>query len=119
MSDALLAAEIPPLDTLHFNSTKSCNLGCSFCYDKAVRAPTENLPLDLIRNLARDAAELGARRVILSGGEPTLRKDWRDVARAFDEMGMEVSLATNGTLITEEVAEFLGGLKSVSLSISV
>jgi radical SAM protein with 4Fe4S-binding SPASM domain len=112
-------SDIPVLDTIHFNSTKSCNLGCSFCYDKAVRGPTENLTLEVIKRLAKEAFELGARRVILSGGEPMLRKDWRDVAQAFDEHGMEVSLATNGTMINAEVAGFLSSLKKVSISISV
>lgn len=119
INDHLAPPDIPRLDTIHFNSTKSCNLGCTFCYDKAVRSPTENLPLEVVRNLAREAAELGAQRVILSGGEPMLRKDWRDVARIFDEFGMEVSLATNGTMITDEVAEFLGSLKQVTISISI
>jgi radical SAM protein with 4Fe4S-binding SPASM domain len=119
MNSALTSGDIPHLDTVHFNSTKSCNLGCSFCYDKAVRGRTENLSLEIIRNLAKEAAELGARRVILSGGEPMVRTDWQEVAKVFDEAGMEVSLATNGTLITDDVAKFLGGLKNVSLSISV
>jgi len=107
------------LDTIHFNATKTCNLGCAFCYDNAVRGRTESLPLEVIRNLASDAAMLGARRVILSGGEPMARKDWRDVAKIFDAAGMEVSLATNGTLISKKTAEFLAGLKKCTLSISV
>src|SRR5438876_12364687 len=100
MTETINVRDVPMLNTIHFNSTKSCNLGCSFCYDKAVRGRTENLPLEVVRTLAREAAELGARRVILSGGEPMVRADFRDVARAFDEAGMEVSLATNGTLLT-------------------
>jgi radical SAM protein with 4Fe4S-binding SPASM domain len=107
------------LDTIHFNSTKSCNLGCTFCYDKAIRGHTENLSVDTIQLLATDAAELGARRVILSGGEPLLRRDFKNVAKAFDSVGMEVSLATNGTLITDEIVEFLGTLNKVTLSISL
>lgn len=109
----------PKLDTIHFNSTKTCNLGCAFCYDKAIRGKTENLPLSSVEQLADDAADLGARRVILSGGEPMARSDWRDVASIFDRHGLEISLATNGTLISEDVAAFLGALKKVTLSISI
>lgn len=107
------------MSTIHFNSTKSCNLGCAFCYDRAVRGPTENLPLETIQELAADAAALGCRRIILSGGEPMLRKDWRDIATIFDAAGMEVSLATNGTLVNVEAAAFLKSLKRVTISISV
>ena len=117
---AALSTEVPPrLDTLHFNSTKSCNLGCSFCYDKAVRGKTANLPIEVIEALAADAASLGARRVILSGGEPTLRKDFRDVALAFDRRGMEVSLATNGTMLTSATVEFVKTLGNPTVSVSL
>ena len=111
--------DTPVLDTIHFNATKTCNLGCVFCYDKAVRGKTENLPLSIVAEIAEDAAEMGARRVILSGGEPMARRDWREVASTFDAAGMEVSLATNGTLITDEVAEFLATLKNPTISISI
>lgn len=107
------------LDTIHFNSTKTCNLSCLFCYDKSSRVKTDNLPLDIIALVANDAAALGARRVILSGGEPLTRTDWKDVALIFSTAGMEVSLATNGTLITKKTALFLRNLKSVSISISL
>ena len=113
------AGDAPRLDTIHFNATKTCNLGCIFCYDNAVRGRTANLPVEVIERLAADASELGARRVILSGGEPMARADWQAIARLFDNAGMEVSLATNGTLITEEVAAFLAGLQRCTLSISL
>ena len=112
-------ARIPKLETLHFSSTRSCNLGCVFCYARATRGRTEQLPLDIVGTIAREAAELGARRVILSGGEPLMRADWRDVASIFDACQMEVSLATNGTLIDEEAAAFLQSLRKVTISISV
>ncbi len=109
----------PRLDTLHFNATKSCNLGCTFCYDKAVRGRTENLPLETVREVAADAAALGARRVILSGGEPLARSDWREVASAFAAHDMEVSLASNGTLFSAGAVAFLATLPKLSLSISM
>lgn len=116
---ALQETGAPVLDTLHFNATKTCNLGCVFCYDKAVRGKTENLPLSIVAEIAEDATAMGARRVILSGGEPMARNDWRHVAKIFNDAGMEVSLATNGTLITDDVASFLATLKNVTISISI
>lgn len=107
------------LDTLHFNATKTCNLGCAFCYDKAVRGRTKNLALEVVREVAEDAASVGARRVILSGGEPLARPDWKDVAAIFDSVGMEVSLATNGTLLSDSAVSFLATLRNVSISISL
>lgn len=110
---------VPRLDTVHFNATKTCNLGCVFCYDKAIRGRTENLSAAVVAEVAADAAALGARRVILSGGEPMARRDWREVATIFDRVGMEVSLATNGTLIDDDAAAFLATLSNVTISISI
>jgi AdoMet-dependent heme synthase len=119
VEESTAAGVAPPLETIHFNATKTCNLGCVFCYDKAIRGKTENLPLDVVKAVAEDAAALGARSVILSGGEPMARTDWREIASIFDGAGMEVSLATNGTLINSKAARFLAGLKQVSISISL
>jgi len=107
------------LHTVHFNSTKSCNLSCSFCYDNAVRGRSDNLTIDTIQQLAIDVAECGGRRVILSGGEPMIRSDWQDIAKEFDKYGMEVSIATNGTLIKDQVVEFVKTLNKPTLSISL
>jgi len=107
------------LHTIHFNSTKSCNLSCSFCYDNAIRGHSANLELDTIRQLAFDIAQCGGRRVILSGGEPLTRNDWQAIAMEFDQYDMEVSLATNGTLIKDHTIDFLKTLKNPTLSISL
>lgn len=107
------------LHTIHFNSTKTCNLACTFCYDNAVRGKTSNLSIDVIRRLASDAAECGGQRVILSGGEPMSRTDWRDIASVFDSYGMEVSFATNGTLLDDQSVAFFKTLKRPTLSISL
>lgn len=110
---------MPELHTIHFNITRNCNLACVFCYNNAVRKQKDNLTIDIIRHLASDAADSGCRRVILSGGEPLMRRDWKDVARVFDQRGMEVSLATNGTLISDEAINFLLTLEKPTLSISL
>ncbi len=48
-----------------------------------------------------------------------VRNDWWEVAKLFDGVGMEVSLATNGTMVTQGVATLLASLKKVSISVSV
>lgn len=110
---------IPILDTVHFNSTTNCNLACAHCHDNAPRGETTNLSIETIVEFAKDARELGARRVILSVGEPMVCADWRQVARIFDAEGMEVSLATEGALVDEDVAAFLATLGKVTVSVSI
>jgi AdoMet-dependent heme synthase len=110
---------MPQLHTIHFNLTKSCNLFCSFCYNNAVQGHTNQLPIKTVEQLASDAAECGCRRVIVSGGEPMVRHDWKDVTKIFDRYAMEVSFATNGTLIDDKTIDFLKTLSNPTLSISL
>jgi len=57
--------------------------------------------------------------VVLSGGEPLLRKDIFEIARYGTDKGLRMCLATNGTLVTEEVCGKIksSGLRIVSLSL--
>lgn len=102
----------PKLHTLHYNTTNSCNLSCSFCYINAVAGKTDDIPLERLRGVAREAARVGAKRVVLSGGEPFARRSWRDVFGAFADAGLTLSVVSNGTLLTErrvaELATFPG-----------
>ncbi len=75
--------------------------------------------LDSIRRLCEQALDLGLKQVMLSGGEPLLREDIAQVVAAIRRLGPRVTLSTNGTLVTSEVARSLrdAGLETVSLSI--
>lgn len=66
-----------------------------------------------------DIASYAKPVVVLSGGEPLLRKDVFDIARYGTEKGLRMCLATNGTLVTDEICERIksSGIKMVSLSL--
>ena len=57
--------------------------------------------------------------VVLSGGEPLLRKDIFDIAQYGTEKGLRMCLATNGTLVTEDICEKIksSGIRIISLSL--
>jgi radical SAM protein with 4Fe4S-binding SPASM domain len=57
--------------------------------------------------------------VVLSGGEPLIRKDVFEIAKYGSEKGLRMCLATNGTLVTDEISEKIkdSGIKIVSLSL--
>ncbi len=57
--------------------------------------------------------------VVLSGGEPLLRPDVFDIAAYGTSLGLRMCLATNGTLVTEEICRNIkeAGIKMVSLSL--
>ena len=57
--------------------------------------------------------------MVLSGGEPLLRPDVFDIAAYGTGMGLRMCLATNGTLVTEDICRNIkeSGIKMVSLSL--
>jgi len=93
----------PPI--VVWNFTNGCNLKCKHCYQSAGKKLPEELSLsqrlDVIHQLAKEEVF----SVAFSGGEPLIDKDlWPAIEKCKKE-DMYVSIATNGTLITKDVAE--------------
>jgi radical SAM protein with 4Fe4S-binding SPASM domain len=99
--------------------THRCNLKCRHCYQDAQTALPNELGTDESLRLIDEMAEAGVVAVAFSGGEPLMRRDFFEVAHHAHEKGMYVSLATNATLITPEVAHRLKktGVDYVEMSI--
>ena len=69
--------------------------------------------------LIDDICEVSTPVMVLSGGEPLLRNDLFDIARYGTSKGLRMCIATNGTLITDEVCQQMidADIKMVSLSL--
>src|SRR5690349_22075991 len=100
--------------------TKGCNLRCIHCRATATElaSPTDlSTPkaLDIITQIS----EFGNPILVLSGGEPLYRPDIFQLAKYGTELGLRVALATNGTLVTKEIAKKIvdAGVKRVSISL--
>ncbi len=96
----LPAARKPAGPVVIWNLIRRCNLTCKHCYSIStdIDFPGE-LTTEQVFAVMDDLWNYGSRVLILSGGEPLLRKDiWAISARARD-MGFYVGLSTNGTLI--------------------
>ncbi len=100
--------------------TKGCNLRCIHCRATATElsSPTD-LPttraLDIITQIAAYANPI----LVLSGGEPLYRRDIFQLARFGTDKGLRVALATNGTMVTRELARRIvdSGVQRVSISL--
>ena len=100
--------------------TKGCNLRCIHCRATATElsSPTD-LPtrtaLEIIDQIAAAASPI----LVLSGGEPLYRSDIFQLARYATDKGLRVALATNGTLVTKDVARMIvdAGVRRVSISL--
>ncbi|MDF0591126.1 radical SAM/SPASM domain-containing protein [Candidatus Methanocrinis natronophilus] len=99
--------------------TGACNLTCEYCRASATPSPADG-ELSTKEALAF-IDEVAPRRpmLILSGGEPLLRRDIFDIARYATGRGVRVSLATNGTLLTPETVERIRGAGIIRVSISL
>lgn len=86
---------------LRLSVTDQCNFHCTYClpngYQKSVQASSP-LSIDEIRRLVIAFAQLGVWKVRLTGGEPTLRRDIVELARAVASVSgvTKVAVSTNG-----------------------
>jgi radical SAM protein with 4Fe4S-binding SPASM domain len=100
--------------------TRGCNLRCIHCRATATElsSPTDlatRKALDIIEQIAGAANPI----LVLSGGEPLYRSDIFQLARYATDKGLRVALATNGTLVTKDVARMIvdAGVRRVSISL--
>ncbi len=101
--------------------TRRCNLKCVHCRSSS-RLEVEEHPdfsLDEAKAIMDDIATYASPVLVLSGGEPLLRKDVFKIARYGAGKGFRMCLATNGTLVTDEICKKIkdAGIKMVSLSL--
>jgi 12,18-didecarboxysiroheme deacetylase len=91
-----------------WNCTKRCNLRCVHCYSHSTgEAGKDELTTDEGKELLEDLARFGTPVILFSGGEPLRRPDLFELIRHATGLGLRAVISTNGTLITEEVAESL------------
>ncbi len=104
---------------VQFAVSKNCDLKCRMCHVVESRKHERELSLDEIKRLAETLASLDIGVLVLTGGEPLLRKDLPQIIEAFISRGINVRLQTNATLATDRRVEALvaAGLKEVTISL--
>ncbi len=111
------------IDYLRVSVTDRCNYRCTYCVpaDGAPRSAREELlSFEEIAALVKVFVGLGVRRVRLTGGEPTVRRDLPTLVRllrAIDGLG-EIALSTNGHLLPELAAPLrAAGVDRINVSL--
>lgn len=102
------------------NITRRCNLRCPYCYvaefiNKKNIHKKLDLPLDEIKKLV-NLEELDS--VYLTGGEPFMHPEIREIIGYFHDAGKRINIASNGLLIDDHMLFFLSK-KDVKLLISL
>ncbi len=112
-------SKIKPPRLIAWELTNACNLACIHCRASAIKDPApDELSTAEAKHFVDELLEYKP-IIILTGGEPLLRSDVYDIAKYASGHGLRVVLATNGTLLTPDIAKKLKdvGIQRVSISI--
>lgn len=111
------------IEYLRISVTQKCSLNCIYCNPDSASAKKEDcesLTPEDFHTVVRIMADLGIRKVRLTGGEPLLRKDICEIISAISSIDqiVDLSLTTNGQNL-EKMAVSLkkAGLKRINISL--
>jgi radical SAM protein with 4Fe4S-binding SPASM domain len=95
------------LHILSWNLTHKCNFVCDLCFSDSGTAASDELTTDEAKAMLDNARKAGVTYVVLSGGEPLIRKDFLELADHMSELGMRMGFASNGSLFTDEILDHI------------
>ena len=113
---------MPQIHNLFFELTLRCNERCLHCGSSCGDVPSDEMTTEQWCGILDQLkADLGTDNYMLciTGGEPLLRKDFFEIMGYANKLGFNWGMTSNGTLITEEVAQKLRdcGMKTISISL--
>lgn len=97
--------------------TMRCNLKCYGCYAGEYSKTDLGLSYELVDRIISEGKDIGVHFVVVSGGEPFVRKDLLGIYEKHDDVGFQIY--TNGSLLDEKMAERLAELGNVMPCISI
>lgn len=91
----------------NFELTARCNFRCPMCYVHREGEQDRELTAGQWLSIAREARDAGMVFALLTGGEPFMRKDFFEIYRGMKELGLMISVNSNGSMLTGEILEKL------------
>ncbi|HSH26350.1 MAG TPA: GTP 3',8-cyclase MoaA [Wenzhouxiangella sp.] len=106
---------------LRLSVTDVCNFRCEYCLPNGYQGnPKGFLGHDEIRRLVTAFAELGTWKIRLTGGEPTVRKDFADIVRTVRAVpGVKrIAMTSNAFRLARDAAELkAAGMDAINISL--
>ncbi|MFL2901742.1 MAG: GTP 3',8-cyclase MoaA [Candidatus Pelagibacter sp.] len=109
---------------IRLSITDVCNFKCGYCLPNGYQIDKSDnrkfLHLDEIRRLALALSELGVSKIRLTGGEPTVRKDFFDIVKTIKEnSGIKKTVITTNGYQLDKIAHKIkeSGLDGINISI--
>jgi SynChlorMet cassette radical SAM/SPASM protein ScmF len=112
-----------PLTTLYVYLTDRCNQFCRHCWIQP-QSPESHLTYNFLRlqdlaAIIEEALPLGLAEVKLTGGEPLLHPEIREILELLRSRGLALRLETNGALCTPEIAALIASSRNPSVAVSL
>lgn len=95
------------LQLVYIEITRACNLQCIHCYDNAGEVRDKELGTNDFLKLIDNLADIGLTDIVLTGGEPFMRKDIFQIINAINRKNIRFSIFTNALLITPSIVDKL------------
>ena len=109
---------------IRLSITDVCNFKCGYClpngYQKDKNDNIKFLSSEEIEKLAKGLSELGVSKIRLTGGEPTVRKDFFDIVKILkNKSGIEKTVITTNGYRLDQIAEKLidSGIDGINISL--
>jgi radical SAM protein with 4Fe4S-binding SPASM domain len=106
-----------------FELTPLCNMNCKMCYVRLEKSEQEVIgPLHTAEewiSLAKEARNAGMLYLLLTGGEPFLHPQFRQILTELHHMGFLISINSNGTMIDEKTVEWLKEVPPIRMNITL
>jgi radical SAM protein with 4Fe4S-binding SPASM domain len=114
---------MPALQLVSWNLTRRCNLACGHCYLDAVQrkreAPGELSAEEALGAVGHIAQAAPGAMLVLTGGEPLLRKDLFALVARASALGLMPVIGTNGVLLDQQRAHALKSAGAAGVGISL
>ena len=102
-----------------FELTARCNFACKMCYVHREEGTSGELSAGEWLELGRQGARQGMLFLLLTGGEPLLRTDFREIYTGLKKLGLLLSINTNGYFLDREMVGFLRRDPPVRINVSL
>jgi MoaA/NifB/PqqE/SkfB family radical SAM enzyme len=104
---------------LQLEITTFCNETCRHCYHPADRTAQQIENLPLLDTMLHEFGELGFIMLIITGGEPLLHPQFKEICNTAQKHRYAISVKTNGTLINDSIVKFFKELRPLNVEISL
>lgn len=108
-----------PTPSIDICYNRACNLKCQHCFTTRFAKKDRSLTPEDLKKFSDEAHELGLCQFVISGGEPLILKDLKEVITSLQPDKFHLAMSTNGYFLTKEMAHTLKswGLDKVKISI--